>query len=118
MSKQIHNNTKKKQVRRKLREESTPQERILWSRLRNRNLGVKFKRQYSIGPYIVDFFCSEKRLVVEIDGSQHLENKEYDDERTRFLKEQGCTVIRFWNNEINTNIEGVCMKIKEYLSVF
>ena len=95
--------------RRSLRKEATPQERILWSRLRDDWVGVKFRRQHSIGDYIVDFYCLEKRLVVELDGSQHFQGSapEYDQTRTEFLERQGCTVLRFANSDVNANLDGV-----------
>ena len=103
--------------RRKLRANLTPHEIILWSRLRNRQLGYKFRRQHSIGNYIVDFFCADKKLAVEIDGSQHFNrgHELYDKNRTAILESSSCKVIRFTDGEINTNIEGVLMKIVEAL---
>jgi very-short-patch-repair endonuclease len=106
-------NSAAKMRRRVLRKTATPQEVVLWSRLRNNQLGKKFRRQYSIGMYIVDFYCQEDRLVVKIDGSQHFDDiaVRYDRVRTEFLNKQGCRVLRFPNNEINTNIDGVLMRI-------
>jgi len=98
-------NNKNKQIAKKLRKSLTEAERLLWSYLRNRQLGVKFRRQEPIGRYIVDFVCFEKRLVVEVDGGQH--GGSYDDERDRWLNMQGFRVLRFWNNEVLKNIEGV-----------
>jgi very-short-patch-repair endonuclease len=94
----------------------TPQEKILWSCLKKSGIGFKFQRQHSIGPYIVDFYCPQKRLIIEIDGSQHLENKEYDDERTNYLEMLGYRVLRFWNNDITANLSGVLMHIQECLT--
>ena len=89
-----------------LRKGATPQEKILWSRLRNNCFGVKFRRQVVIDDiYIVDFLCVEKNLVIEIDGSQHAESKT-DLERTAYLEKRGFKVLRFWNNEVNTNLQG------------
>lgn len=84
---------------------------MLWSKLRNNQLGFKFKRQYSVCPYVLDFYCSLKKLAIEIDGSQHIENKEYDIKRSDYLSVFDIKVIRFWNNEINVNIDGVVNKI-------
>ncbi len=112
---QIFNKKETSEFRKKLRKESTPQEIILWSRLRRKALGYKFRRQHAIGGYIVDFFCSEKNLVIEIDGWQHKEAVEYDEERTRYLESLGLKVLRFWNNEINGNLEGVILKVEESL---
>jgi len=101
-----------------LRKNSTPQEIIVWSRLRAKRFhNLKFKRQYPIGKYIVDFICLDKKLIVEIDGSQHKEESQerYDKERTKYLEKLGFKIIRFWNDEVNTNIEGVFLKIEEFL---
>ena len=101
--------------RKELRNNATPEENMLWQYLRRNGLGYKFQRQHSIGPYIADFFCASRRLIIEIDGSQHLENEEYDTERTNYLTTLDYKVLRFWNNEIKINLEGVLMKIKEVL---
>jgi adenine-specific DNA-methyltransferase len=101
-----------------LRKKSTPQEIIFWSRVRAKRFkGLKFKRQYSLGKYIVDFICLEKKLIIELDGWQHKEENQerYDKERTRFLEKLGFRILRFWNNEINDNLNGVFLKIEEYL---
>jgi len=103
--------------RRDLRNNATPQEILLWSRLKNSKLGFKFRRQHSIGGYIVDFYCPTKRLVVEIDGFQHFhkENIEYDSVRTKYFFGLNIKVIRFGNDEVNTNLDGVMLKIKSWL---
>ncbi len=113
----IHNIKAKTQVRKLLRKSSTPQEIILWSRLRRKQLNYRFRRQHSIGKYIVDFYCPEMKLVIELDGWQHRKenNGGYDIERTKFLESLGCKILRFWNNDVNKNIEGVILKIGEYL---
>ncbi len=113
--KRIINNFKKKEIRKILRVNQTPQETILWSRLRNNQTGDKWKRQVSIGLYIADFYCRKKLLVIEVDGKQHLENKDYDLEREKFFIDLGIRTIRFWNNEINTNIDGVMQRVLEEL---
>ena len=107
----IINNFKRKDIRKELRKNQTPQEIILWSKLRDNQTKYKWKRQVSIGPYIADFYCSKKLLAIEIDGSQHLDDKEYDREREKYFLNLGIKTIRFWNNEINTNTEGVMMEI-------
>lgn len=90
----------------RLRRDMTDAERKLWSVLRNRQLDdAKFKRQWTLGPYIVDFCCIEARLVVEVDGGQHSE--EIDAPRTRALEAMGYRVIRFWNHDVVENIDGV-----------
>jgi very-short-patch-repair endonuclease len=97
---------------RHLRKEPTPAESKLWSFLRNNNLnGVKFRRQHAIGNYIVDFCSPKHKLVVEVDGSQHLEQEEYDTLRTKYLQEQGWRVIRFWNNQVLNDPDGVFLAI-------
>ncbi|OGZ33457.1 MAG: hypothetical protein A2174_01395 [Candidatus Portnoybacteria bacterium RBG_13_41_18] len=110
----IHNLKNRKQFRRELRNSATPQEIILWSRLKRDQFGYKFRRQHSIGKYIVDFYCPQKRLIIEIDGSQHIDS-EYDKERDKYLENLGFRVLRFWDNEINNNLEGVLLKIMENL---
>ena len=95
-----------------LRKDMTKEERHLWyDYLRNKD--ARFLRQKIIGSYIVDFYCAKANLVIELDGSQHYEDKgiKYDAERTKFLEQNGLTVVRIPNNEINRNFDGVC----EYL---
>ena len=107
---------RKYKIARKLRKNSTEEERKLWNLLRNRKfLNLKFKRQFPIYNYIVDFCCEEKKVVIEIDGGQHNseENIEQDIQRTKIINEEGYKVFRFWNNEINENIEGVYLKLLE-----
>ena len=92
---------------RNLRAEMTDAERIFWNMVRNRSFeGLKFARQYPIGPYIADFVCHEHRLVVEIDGSQHAESR-YDETRSAFLNREGFSVLRFWNGEVLKELNGV-----------
>ena len=93
---------------RSLRVNATDAERVLWSRLRRRQIaGFKFRRQHQVGLYICDFACLDRMLVVELDGSQHAENLEYDQRRDRFLRSAGFEVLRFWNNDVLGSIEGV-----------
>lgn len=113
--KRIINNRARIEIRKDLRKNQTPQEIILWSKIRNNQTSYKWRRQVSIGPYIADFYCAKKLLVIEVDGSQHLENKEYDKERNNYFLNLGIRTIRFWNNEINTNIDGVILKIETEL---
>jgi very-short-patch-repair endonuclease len=90
----------------RLRQDSTDAERVLWNELRGRRfLGHKFKRQWSIGLYVVDFCCWEAKLIVEVDGGQH--SRERDAKRSAWLEAQGYTVRRFWNNEVTENLDGV-----------
>lgn len=103
---------------RNLRKNMTEQERKLWQFLRKKSIdGLKFRRQYPIGNYIVDFICNEKKLIIEVDGGQHNEaqNIAYDKERTEFLENKGYKVIRFWNSDIDNNIEGVYQEILKNL---
>ena len=94
-----------------LRKDSTPAERKLWSRIRNDQLGVTFRRQHAVGNYVPDFCSPKAKLIIEMDGSQHLEQEEYDEERTKYLGSQGYKVIRFWNHDVMNNIEGVILTI-------
>ena len=105
---------------RNLRKNLTKQEWKLWNIIKNRQFyGFRFRRQFPIEPYIVDFICREKKIIIEIDGSQHnqTDNIEYDKNRTEFLNAQGYSVIRFWNNEIDNNIEGVYLKLKQVFKI-
>lgn len=95
---------------RQLRKNMTKQEQKLWQFLRGKQFhNLTFRRQYPIGNYIVDFVCRSEKIIIELDGGQHnLEkNIEYDKERTNFLEKLGFRVFRFWNNDIDYNIEGV-----------
>ena len=94
-----------------LRKKSTPAERKLWSKIRDDQLGVNFRRQHAVGNYIPDFVCIEKKLILELDGSHHLEQQEYDEERTKYLNSLGYKVIRFWNNDVMNNMDGVILSI-------
>lgn len=101
---------------RQLRKNMTLQERKLWNIIKDRQFfGYRFRRQFPIGQYIVDFICREKKIILEIDGGQHNEdiNIYYDNKRTEYLMSEGYKVIRFWNNDIDNNIEGVYEKLKE-----
>ena len=101
MSRDIHNLKRQKQIRRSLRHRATPAERALWQLLQKRQVdGRKFRRQYGIGPYIVDFFCAEEDLAIELDGNvhHHPARRESDRERTTFLNAQDVSVLRFENN--------------------
>ena len=96
----------------RLRKDSTDAEKRLWMHLRaHRFGGHKFKRQQSIGPYIVDFVCFDARLAIEIDGGQHAEQASSDGVRDIWLAGQGFRVLRFWNNEVLGNTEGVLQEI-------
>jgi very-short-patch-repair endonuclease len=104
------------ELARKLHKEPTPAERKLWAYLRNNKLnGVNFRRQHAIGNFVPDFCAIKDKLVIELDGSQHLDQEEYDIERTKYLESQGYKVIRFWNNEAMNNIESVILAINDAL---
>jgi very-short-patch-repair endonuclease len=99
-----------------LRREMTDAERKLWSVLRSGQLdGAKFRRQQPIGPFIVDFVCQERGLVIEVDGGQHAESAA-DARRTKFLESKGYRMLRFWNNDILSNLDGVAQVIATALS--
>ena len=101
---------------RKLRKNSTDAERLLWSRLRARQLvGVKFKRQVPLAGYIVDFVSLERKLIIEVDGGQHGERSRPDAERTAALEKCGYHVVRFWNHDVLQNIEGVLDSVLQEL---
>ena len=103
---------------RELRNNLTIHEKRLWNLLKGKRFhGLKFRRQYPIGNYIVDFVSVEIKLVIEIDGGQHNEpdSIEYDAKRTGFLEEHGYRVLRFWNNDIYTNIDGVISELERVI---
>jgi very-short-patch-repair endonuclease len=105
-----------KERRRELRRRQTEAERFLWGALRNRHLqGLKFFRQYSFGPYILDFYCPEKSLAIELDGGQHNlpENRAYDADRTAYLEAHGVEVIRFWNSDVMQDVQAVLQVIAQ-----
>jgi very-short-patch-repair endonuclease len=102
---------------RKLRRNPTDAERLLWRHLRLRHFGgYKFRRQRPIGPYIIDFVCLEKRLVIEVDGGQHSEQRSYDARRDAWLKKEGFRVLRFWDQEVLKQVESVKQVIWAKLS--
>ena len=103
------------QRRRNLRNHSTKAEIILWQKIKNKQLGIKFRRQYNIGCFIVDFYCHELRLIIEIDGSIHYEEKniKHDQIRQKILEKRGYIVIRYSNHKILDNIDLVVSNIKK-----
>jgi len=97
---------------RRMRREDTDAEARLWTALRAHRLGVwKWRRQVPKGPFIVDFLCDEAGLVVEVDGGQHADRAAYDARRTAYLATAGLRVLRFWNSEVLSNRDGVCITI-------
>ncbi len=101
---------------RQLRRQQTDVETKLWFRLRGRQIcGVKFRRQHPIGPYIVDFCCPDRGLVVELDGGQHAEHTSSDQARTRFLEAEGYRVVRFWDHEVLNRMDAILEEIVRLL---
>lgn len=106
-----------KQAARNLRRNHTDAEARLWYYMRGRRLaGYKFRRQHPIGPYIVDFVCLERRLVVELDGGQHAEQRSRDDKRTNSLRSRGFQVLRFWDNDVLRDTDPVLSTIMDALA--
>jgi very-short-patch-repair endonuclease len=103
-------------IARSLRRNPTQAEQRLWSRLRHRQLdGFRFRRQVPLGPYVVDLACLSARLIVEVDGGQHGWQGARDDMRTAWLEAAGFRVVRFWNNDVLANSDGVIQRIREIL---
>ena len=101
-----------------LRQHQTEAEKKLWLKLRNRQLAnLKFRRQVPMGSYIVDFYCQECQLIIELDGGHHLLQQEYDQIRTHYLQAQGLTVLRFWNHDILNDTEAVLAQILNYSKI-
>jgi very-short-patch-repair endonuclease len=100
---------------RQLRINQTEAEKRLWKHLRTKQINVlKFRRQQPIGPYIVDFVCFKNKLIIELDGSQHVDNKPHDLVRDNWLRLQGFSVYRFWNNDVMNNIDGILRVVYDY----
>jgi len=98
---------------RSLRKNKTDVEQLVWKHIRNRQLyNYKFRRQFPIEPYIADFACLELKLIIELDGGQHANRINYDEQRSLFLEKRGFKVIRFWNNDVIENTEGVLEAIR------
>ena len=101
-----------------LRRNMTDAERKLWAALRDRRLdGIKFRRQNPLGPYVLDFFSEAPKLVIEVDGGQHSDDAARDAARTDWRNARGCKVLRFWNNEVLSNLSGVLTEIARAVSV-
>ena len=99
---------------RSLRQSASTPERVLWSHLRSRGLaGIKFRRQYPVGPYVVDFYCAAATLAVELDGARHADRREHDEQRDAFLHGQGVSVLRFSVSEFMSNPDGVLIAIRD-----
>jgi adenine-specific DNA-methyltransferase len=98
---------------RKLRHDTTDAEKLLWKHIRDRQLaGMKFRRQHPIGRYVADFCSEEEKLVIELDGGQHANDTDKDEQRTQYIEKFGYRVVRYWNNEVLSNIEGVLADIR------
>ncbi|MFA6215515.1 MAG: endonuclease domain-containing protein [Patescibacteria group bacterium] len=97
-----------------LRKNQTPHEQKLWRNLRGRRLGsLKFRRQFKIGKYVADFCCLKKKLVIELDGGHHADDSQVvkDEKKQQYIESQGYKVLRFWNNEVDDNIDGILERI-------
>ena len=115
----IRNDPLLKQRRRELRRNQTEAEKTFWMHVRNRQFyGMKFFRQYSTGPYILDFYCPELKLAIELDGGQHTQDdkQEYDAVRSAYLKVQGINVMRFWNHEVLNDAESILTMMAEKIT--
>jgi very-short-patch-repair endonuclease len=111
----LHNNPSLKVRRQYLRNHATIPEKMLWEKIRNNQLGIKFRRQYSFGSYILDFYCPQKQLGIEIDGKIHIAKQDMDTYRTRTLEKYDITIIRFTNDEVENKLDLVIRAIKSYL---
>ena len=110
-----------KENARYLRNNMTDQERKFWQIIKNRQFyGFRFLRQYVIGNYIADFICRKKKIIIELDGGQHNEQKNimYDNQRTEYLISKGYKVIRFWNNDIDNNLDSVYLQLKKEFEIY
>lgn len=113
------NDPKLKQRRQELRHNQTEAEKVFWTHVRNRQLyGLRFFRQYSVGSYILDFYCPVLKLAIALDGGQHTEedSKEYDAARSAYLRTQGIDVMRFWNHDVLHDTEGMLAQLVERLN--
>ena len=114
----IFNKTEYTQRRQALRNNMTEPEKKLWQILRGKQMGVKFRRQHGIGHYIVDFYCPELKLVIEVDGDSHIsaDAQAYDAVRHDFIASLGITTVRFTNDQVMHNIEGIHQHLTQYLT--
>jgi very-short-patch-repair endonuclease len=118
MRRRLNNRLEYQSRRRKLRHALTPAEARLWLSLQRRQLDCKFRRQHSVGPFILDFYCPHKRLAIELDGAAHDSDAatRYDERRSRYLEQIGVRVIRFLNDDVMQNLEGVLKVIRDELT--
>jgi very-short-patch-repair endonuclease len=118
-SKFLYNHKTLKERRRELRNNQTPAERLLWKHIsQDKILGLRFLRQYSVGPYILDFYCAKIRLGIEVDGGVHkdIERKLYDHDRTKYLQSLDIQVIRFWNDDVLKDIKNILDKLRDKIN--
>ncbi|TAK91709.1 MAG: endonuclease domain-containing protein [Burkholderiaceae bacterium] len=114
----MHAQSKNAKVNAKeLRRHLTDPERILWKQLCSRQLHCKFRRQHPYLNFILDFVCLDRKIVIEVDGSQHADQASYDQQRSQTLEQAGFAVLRFWNNEIIENLDGVMAVVLDHLAV-
>lgn len=119
MAERMRRNTREVQAAaRAMRRAPTQAEEVLWGALRDRQMGVKFRRQHPVGQFILDFWCADMRLAVELDGEIHDEQAERDAERTRILEAHHYRIVRFRNEEVLNDLDGVLMRIRAALSPF
>ncbi len=113
----IFNRKKQKNTRQELRKTISIVERTLWQKIRNQQLGIKFRRQHGIGRYVADFYAPDIHLVIELDGDSHYQDgaQEYDQIRDEFMRSMGLQVLRFTNSEVMNNLDEVVLKICEYV---
>ena len=98
---------------RRLRRNTTDAEKLLWKHIRGRQLaGMKFRRQHPIGRYVADYCCEEEKLGIELDGGQHADEADRDEQRTQHIEKFGFRVVRYWNSEVLSNIDGVLDDIR------
>ncbi|MEK7116893.1 MAG: endonuclease domain-containing protein [Patescibacteria group bacterium] len=113
-SKFLYNHKDLRDRRRELRNNQTPAEKILWKHIsKNKISGLRFLRQYSVGPYILDFYCPKIRLGIELDGEIHEMNKLYDRDREKYLEGIDINIIRFWNNDVLKNLIETLNKLRD-----
>lgn len=117
MNTEIFNQKNHKDARKQLRGQMTKSEIIFWSKIKNKQLGSKFRRQYGVGKYIVDFYCPEKKLVIEIDGNIHFYDKHIESDRIReeYFKKLGLTIKRYTNLDVIKNLNNVLENLHQIL---
>jgi len=109
------NDRKERKYAQSNRKNMPPAEVILWTLVRRKQLGVSFRRQHPIAPFIADFACLKRKLIIEIDGETHIGHEDYDEKRTQYLRAKGWAVLRFTNDAVYDHPEGVVAQIETYL---